>query len=146
LEQQCPGLSLGLVQGPHRGGQQKQGWRTPSWQYWCRQLESSGCHGTGIASLPRDQDKKAGAALASKKADKAAKSDKGAKKGGLFGTIRTYFRDVKSEIHRVVWPSKRELRNYSVAAIAMLIVCGVFFWLVDTGFVALLVGFTGLRG
>ena len=75
-----------------------------------------------------------------------AKGEKSAKKGGIFAKIGKYFRDVKSELHRVVWPSKRELRNYSVAAIAMLIVFGVFFWLVDTGFIALLVGFTGLRG
>ena len=84
------------------------------------------------------------AAAAPKKAEKA-KGEKSAKKGGIFAKIGTYFRDVKSELHRVVWPSKRELRNYSVAAIAMLIVFGVFFWLVDTGFIALLVGFTGLR-
>lgn len=85
------------------------------------------------------------AAAAPKKAEKA-KGEKSAKKGGIFAKIGKYFRDVKSELHRVVWPSKRELRNYSVAAIAMLIVFGVFFWLVDTGFIALLVGFTGLRG
>lgn len=110
------------------------------------ELEAMQAGSAASSDSSKASEKKAGAALAAKKADKAAKSDKGAKKGGLFGTIRTYFRDVKSEIHRVVWPSKRELRNYSVAAIAMLIVCGVFFWLVDTGFVALLVGFTGLRG
>ena len=85
------------------------------------------------------------AAAAPKKAEKA-KGEKSAKKGGIFAKIGKYFRDVKSELHRVVWPSKRELRNYSVAAIAILIVFGVFFWLVDTGFIALLVGFTGLRG
>ena len=34
----------------------------------------------------------------------------------------------------------------TLAVIAMLIVVGVVVWLVDTGFVAILVGFTGLRG
>ena len=46
----------------------------------------------------------------------------------------------------VTWPSKTELTNYSVAVIAMLIVFGTAVWLVDTGFVALLVAYTGLRG
>ncbi|MBP3883964.1 MAG: preprotein translocase subunit SecE [Olsenella sp.] len=110
------------------------------------ELEAKQAASAASSDSPKASDKKAGAALASKKADAAAKAEKGTKKSGLFGTIRTYFRDVKSEIHRVVWPSRRELKNYSVAAIAMLIVCGVFFWLVDTGFVALLVAYTGLRG
>jgi len=68
------------------------------------------------------------------------------KESGLFGRARRYFHDVRVEMHRVVWPSKTELTNYSAAVIAMLIIFGVVVWAVDTGFVALLVGFTGLRG
>lgn len=49
-------------------------------------------------------------------------------------------------MHQVTWPTKVELRNYSIAVIATLIVFGVVIWLVDTGFVAALVQFTGLRG
>ena len=64
MEQQCAGLSPGLGQGPRGRGQQRQGPRTPSWQCWRRQLVSSGCHGTGITSLPRDQEEQAGASLA----------------------------------------------------------------------------------
>ena len=62
------------------------------------------------------------------------------------GKIKTYFSDVKTEMHQVTWPSRSELRNYSVAVIAMLIVFGVCLWAVDNGFVALIVAFTGLRG
>ena len=68
------------------------------------------------------------------------------KENSLFGRVRTYFRDVRTEMHRVVWPSKTELKNYSVAVIAMLVIFGVAVWAIDTGFVAVLVGFTGLRG
>jgi preprotein translocase subunit SecE len=68
------------------------------------------------------------------------------KKPGFFARIRDYFVDVRTEMHRVTWPSRPELRNWSVAVIAMLAIFGVCVWLVDTGFVALLVGFTGLRG
>ena len=49
-------------------------------------------------------------------------------------------------MRRVTWPTKDELKSYSVAVIAMLIVFGVLIWLVDTGIVAALAGFTGLRG
>ena len=33
-----------------------------------------------------------------------------------------------------------------MSVLSLFLVFGVFFWLVDTGFIALLVGFTGLRG
>lgn len=65
---------------------------------------------------------------------------------GTVGRVRTYFRDVRSEMNRVVWPSRKELTNYSVAVVVMLIIFGVLVWAVDTGFVALLVAFTSLRG
>lgn len=69
-----------------------------------------------------------------------------AKKNGFFARVRTWFNDVKLEMHRVTWPSKTELKNYSVAVIIMLVVFGVAVWLVDTGVVAALVGYSGLRG
>ena len=65
---------------------------------------------------------------------------------GIIARTRKYFSDVRAEMRRVTWPSRTELTNYSVAVVAMLIVFGVAVWLVDTGFVAGLVAFTGLRG
>jgi preprotein translocase subunit SecE len=49
-------------------------------------------------------------------------------------------------MRRVVWPSRDELKTYSIAIIIMLVVFGVLLWLVDSGIVAALVGFTSLRG
>ena len=79
---------------------------------------------------------------------KPAKKDekKSDKKPGLFRRLRNYLGDVRSEMRRVVWPSRDELMSYSVAIIAMLVVFGIIIWLVDSGIVAALVGFTGLRG
>lgn len=74
-----------------------------------------------------------------------AKAEKN-KKPGFFRRIANWFGDVKTEMRRVTWPTKDELKSYSVAVIAMLIVFGVLIWLVDTGIVAALAGFTGLRG
>ena len=84
-------------------------------------------------------------AKAEKKTEKkpAKKSDK---KPGIFRRFFNYLGDVRSEMKRVVWPSKDELKSYSVAIIAMLVVFGVIIWLVDSGIVAALVGYTGLRG
>lgn len=74
------------------------------------------------------------------------KEKKPEKKPGVFHRLRNYLGDVRSEMRRVVWPSKEELKSYSVAIVAMLIVFGVVIWLVDSGIVAALVGYTGLRG
>ena len=68
------------------------------------------------------------------------------KNTGFFGRVRTYLHDVAIELRRVIWPSKAELKSYSVAVIATLAVFGVVIWLVDTGIVGVLVGLTGLRG
>ena len=76
-----------------------------------------------------------------KKADK-----KPGKKPGIFRRLLNYLGDVRSEMRRVVWPSPEELKSYSVAIVAMLIVFGIVIWLVDSGIVAALVGYTGLRG
>ncbi|WP_307975412.1 preprotein translocase subunit SecE [uncultured Parolsenella sp.] len=84
--------------------------------------------------------KKAAPAQATASAKKAAPKKK------HFARIRGWFADVKAEMHRVTWPSKSELKNYSVAVIVMLVVFGVAVWLVDTGVVAALVGYSGLRG
>ena len=85
----------------------------------------------------------------SKSGNQPAKASKTAvakaDRSGL-GVVTGYFSDVRSEMRKVTWPSRNELRNYSVAVIVMLIIFGALIWLVDTGFVAGLVTFTGLRG
>ena len=92
------------------------------------------------ASTPAS-DKKAKVAKAAPTKEEIAK-----KEASFLGRTRRYFHDVRTEMNRVVWPSKTELTNYSTAVIAMLIIFGVIVWLVDAGFVGILVGFTGLRG
>lgn len=97
------------------------------------------------ASAPADDSKKASKAVAKAKDEKNPEK-KSEKNAGFFGRVRSYLGDVRSEMRRVVWPSREELKSYSVAIIAMLIVFGIVIWLVDSGIVAALVGFTGLRG
>lgn len=81
-------------------------------------------------------------AKASEKQDKPAKASN--KKPGLGTRTKNYLGAVRTEMRRVVWPSREELRNYSVAVIVSLVVFGVVLWLVDTGIVAALVGYTSL--
>jgi preprotein translocase subunit SecE len=69
-----------------------------------------------------------------------------AERKGLGQKVGGYFYDVRAEMHKVTWPTRTELRNYTFAVITMLIIFGVLIWAVDTMFVAGLVRFTGLRG
>lgn len=91
---------------------------------------------------------KAAAKPVAKEAAKAPAKAPAKKSGkpGFPARVRRYFSDVRAEMHRVVWPSKGELQNYTLAVIAMLVVFGVALWLVDTGVVAGLVAYSGLRG
>jgi preprotein translocase subunit SecE len=95
------------------------------------------------ASASASSDNKKIAKAQSKAPEKKAKASDS---NGIIARARRYFSDVRTELHRVTWPSRTELRNWSVAVIIALIVFGVCVWAVDTGFVALLVQFTGLRG
>lgn len=58
---------------------------------------------------------------------KAAKT-KDKKKGG----IRKYFRDLKSEIKKVVWPSRSKVINNSGIVIGVIVVVGLFLFGIDS--------------
>ena len=64
----------------------------------------------------------------------------------MFTRIKKYFGSVRSEMKRCVWPTKKELINYSVAVCVSLIVVGVAIALVDAVISQGLVLFAGLRG
>lgn len=68
------------------------------------------------------------------------------KSNGFIAQAKTYFADVRTEMRRVVWPSREELKNYSIGAVVMLIVAGFVIWLVDTGIMLILAALSGLRG
>jgi len=52
-------------------------------------------------------------------------------KPGFFARLGNYFRDVRSEMKRVVWPSRPEVLNSSVVVIVTLIFFATFIALTD---------------
>lgn len=95
---------------------------------------------------PKKADlKKADSKKASKKSDKKAAKAKDAKPG-IIARSKKYISSVRSEMKRVVWPSKKELVNYSIAVIVSLIVVGVVIAGLDALISGGLVVFSGLRG
>lgn len=101
-----------------------------------------------LAAAPQqtqDAAKAKGKAIQSQPKAQAPKAEKSGKPG-IVKRGRNYLHDVKVELRRVVWPNRRELWNYSVAVIALLIAFGLVVWLVDSGIVAVLIGYSGFRG
>ena len=70
-------------------------------------------------------------------ADKPAKTDKkkdvkaDKKKPGVFARIGKWFKDMRSELKKVQWPTRKQTVNNTLIVIACVIVVGIFIWLFD---------------
>ena len=84
-------------------------------------------------------------APAAKKSNNGAKDGKKGSKPSIFTRVSTYFKNVRTEMKRVVWPSRDELVKYSVAVVAMLVFFGVLIAVVDSLILPALYAFSGLR-
>lgn len=66
----------------------------------------------------------------------AAKSSKQVKKKP--NKIVKYFKDLKGEIKKVVWPSFNKVVNNTTVVVVAMTVCGLVIWGIDSGLVKLL--------
>ena len=48
-----------------------------------------------------------------------------------WGSIRRYFRELRSELKKVVWPTPQQVLKNALIVAACVIVVGVFIWLFD---------------
>ena len=63
-----------------------------------------------------------------------AKKDKKPEKNskpGFFSRIGKWFKDMKSELKKVQWPTRKQTINNTVIVIVCCIVVGIFIWLFD---------------
>ena len=67
------------------------------------------------------------------KADKAKKDKKSDKKSkpGVFARIGRWFRELKIELKKVVWPTGKQTVNNTVIVIICCIIVGICIWLFD---------------
>ena len=67
------------------------------------------------------------------KAEKAKKDKKSDKKSkpGVFARIGKWLKDMKSELKKVQWPTRKQTVNNTLIVIACVIVVGIFIWLFD---------------
>ena len=69
-----------------------------------------------------------------KAVDTAAAKDKPAKekaKPSLFARVGKWLKDMKSELKKVQWPTRKQTINNTLIVIACVIVVGIFIWLFD---------------
>ena len=71
--------------------------------------------------------------MAEKKANQRKNQPKQKKEKGR---IREYFRGVKLEMKKVVWPTRKELGSYTVVVIATCAAFALLFWGVDSAVLA----------
>ena len=48
-----------------------------------------------------------------------------------FGAIGKYFRELRSELKKVVWPTPKQVLKNALVVLACVVVLGVFIWLFD---------------
>ena len=56
------------------------------------------------------------------------------KKPGVFARLKKYFRDTKSEVKKVAWPTKQQTINNTGVVIACIVVVGAFIGVLDAVF------------
>ena len=52
--------------------------------------------------------------------------------------LKEYFKGIRSEVKKVVWPTKKETYRYTGVVIITCALFAFFFWILDTGFLKLL--------
>lgn len=95
-------------------------------------------------------EKKAANTAAQAQSDSKSKKDAGNKKPGFFAKVKNffkgiakYFRDTKSELKKVVWPSKEDVKNNTITVIVVVLIAAVVLILLDLifgGVIQLLIG------
>ena len=48
-----------------------------------------------------------------------------------WGSIRRYFRELRSELKKVVWPTPMQVLKNTLVVVACVVVVGIFIWLFD---------------
>jgi len=83
---------------------------------------------TKIKGNKKDTKKTAKKEDEKKKTTKSSKTNKKTKKG--LGIV-TFFKEVKNEVSKVKWPTKKDMFKYSLATIIFVIFFALFFYLID---------------
>ena len=76
-------------------------------------------------------DKKAAKTAAQAQSDKKKKTSFFGKVKNFFKGIAKYFKDTKSEMKKVVWPSKKDVKTNTVTVIAVVLIAAIVLIVLD---------------
>ena len=51
---------------------------------------------------------------------------------GFFARIKKWFREMKSELKKVVWPTPKQTGKNTLVAVVMIVVCAIVLWGFDS--------------
>ena len=88
-------------------------------------------------------DKKAAKTAAQAQCDKKKKTSFFGKVKNFFKGIAKYFKDTKSELKKVVWPSKKDVKTNTITVIAVVVAAAIVLIVLDLifgGAIQLLIG------
>ena len=57
---------------------------------------------------------------------------------GFFGKFLRYFRELKSETKKIVWPSRKQTIQNTLVVLTMMALVGGFIWILDLVFTRLM--------
>lgn len=72
---------------------------------------------------------KAAAMAKQKQAEK--KNNKNKEKVNVFQKFTRFFKDMRSEAKKIVWPSKKQVMNNTGVVLIVIALCGVVLWPID---------------
>ena len=49
----------------------------------------------------------------------------------FFGAIARYFRELRSELKKVVWPTPKQVLKNTMIVVVCVLIIGVFIWMLD---------------
>ena len=78
-----------------------------------------------------EEQKKAGAPSQAKQAVKKGAPAQVVKKGeelSTWGKVKKWFRDMKGELKKVIWPTKKQVVNNTLVALVVMLVAAVCIW------------------
>ena len=76
-------------------------------------------------------DKKAANTAAQARSDKKKKTSFFGKVKNFFKGIAKYFKDTKSELKKVVWPSKKDVKTNTITVIAVVLIAAIVLIVLD---------------
>lgn len=105
-----------------------------------------------MAEIEKNADQQETAVKKAKKADpekseskaKKAKDKEKDKKKSLFSRIAGWFKDLKKEFKKVVWPDRKKVFNNTLVVLVVVIIGSVLVGLIDTGLLKLMQFLMGL--